>query len=237
MLNQVNHWLEVAGTAVDALLVLRILQLRLHRTYLYITLACVLSVFFDGIMLWFHSDSREFGRIFIYSRFLYIFVYPAAAHDVWEEVKTQVARIRRLATFRLVSSLLLAAVLGLIISGLAGSDEAGGEAVLATFGVILWAASTTASLAFLWSMHRLVRAQKIEAPGNTAVWLLFYQLSLSGEVVACFLLIIDQQFNSVVTTAIDVSLGLYGILITLWCIWKLRALPSDVSSAPENASL
>jgi hypothetical protein len=236
MLNQVNHWLELAGTAVDALLVLRILQLRLHRTYLYITLACVLSIFFDGVMLWFHSDSREFGRIFIYSRFLYVFVYPAASHDVWEELKAQIARIRRLATFRLVSSLVLASVLGLIISGLAANDDTGQDAVIGTFGVILWAASTTASLAFLWSMHRLVRTQKIEMPNNTAVWLLFYQLSLVGEVVYCFLLIIDQQFNPVVTAAIDVSLGLYGILITLWCIWKLRALPSDVSSAPENAS-
>ncbi len=235
MLSQVNHWIEIIGTAIDALLLLRILQLKLHRTYVFITLACVLSLFFDGVMLWFHSDSPEFGRIFIYSRFLYAFVFPAAAYDVWEEAKAHVARIRRLAIFRLVSSLIIAAILGLIITGFASGQDSSDEALYATFGVILWAASTTASLAFLWSMHRLTRAQKIELPSNTAVWLLFYQLTLAGEVVACFLIIINQQFSPFVSTALDVSLGLYEILVTLWCIWKLRALPSGTSPTPVKA--
>jgi hypothetical protein len=68
MVSQLNHWIEIAGSAVDALLLFRVLQLKLYRVYVFITLSCVLAVFFDGLMLWFHSDSREFARILIYSR-------------------------------------------------------------------------------------------------------------------------------------------------------------------------
>ena len=237
MLTQVNHWIEIAAVVVDALLLLRILQLRLYRTYLFITLACVVGLFFDSVGLWLGMESRESVRVFLYSRFLYAFIFPAASYDVWEEIKSQIARIRRLAMFRLLASLTLAAILGLIIAGFAGNEENGGETLMGTFAVILWAAASTASLAFLWSLHRLARAQKITLPNNTAVWLLYYQLSLAGEVVACFLIIIGSQFNSFVTNAFDISLNLYGVFITLWCIWKLRALTSDVPSAPENASL
>ncbi len=237
MLTQVNHWIEAAGVAIDALLLLRILQLRLYRTYLFITLACVVSLFFDSVGLWLGTDSRESVRVFLYSRFLYAFLFPAASYDVWEEVKTQIAQIRRFATFRLVASLTLTAILGLIIAGLAGNEENGSETFVGTFAIILWAAATTASLAFLWSLHRLARAQKIALPNNTAVWLLYYQLSLAGEIIACFLIIIGAQFNGFVTNAFDISLNLYGVFITIWCIWRLRALASDVPSAPENASL
>ncbi len=235
MSSVVNHWMDIGGTVIDGLLLLRILQLKLHRIYFFITLAAFLTLFFDGVMLWLGSTSREFELVFIYSRFLYAFVFPAAAYDVWEEAKSQVASIRKPAAFRLVTSLLVAAVLGLIITGFAANDEPEG-AVLGTFAVILWAASTTASLAFLWSVHRLARAKKIELPSNTAVWLLFYQLSLAGEVVACLLLIVGQEFSAFVGTVLEVSLGLYGIAITLWCIWHLRPLRSDVPSAPEGAA-
>ena len=237
MLNQVNHWLEIGGAAVDALLLLRIFHLKLYRTYLFITMACVLSLLFDGVGLWYGFESRELSRFFIYSRFLYAFVFPAAAYDVWEEIRNQVERIRRLAFFRLVSSLLLAGIFGLIIASFAASDETVDQALLSTFAIIVWAASSTASLAFLWSMQRLVRAQKLELPRNTSVWLLFFQLSLAAEVVACFLIIVGQQFNNIVRNTLDISLDVYGISIALWCMWRLRALPSDIPSAPEKASL
>ncbi len=237
MLTQVNHWIEVAGVVIDAVLLLRILQLRLYRTYLFITLACVVGLFFDSVGLWLGTDSRESVRVFLYSRFLYAFIFPAASYEVWEEVKNQIARIRKFAMFRLVASLALTAILGLIIAGFAGNGENGSETFVGTFAIILWAAASTASLAFLWSLHRLARAQKIALPNNTAVWLLYYQLLLAGEVIACFLIIIGAQFNGFVTNALDISLNLYGVLITIWCIWKLRALASDVPSAPENASL
>jgi hypothetical protein len=51
MLSQLNHWMQYVGVAVDALLLLRILTLKLHRSYVFITLASVLAVFFDAIAL------------------------------------------------------------------------------------------------------------------------------------------------------------------------------------------
>ena len=236
MYRQVQHWMEILGTGADIVLLLRILLLRLHRTYILITLACALTVFFDGVMLWLGVETEEFARVFIYSRFLYAFVFPAATYDVWEEVKALVARVRRMAILRLVSSLVLAAIFGLLIASFSGEQDSGNQAVLNTFAIILWAASSTASLAFLWSMHRVARSQGIALPNNTGVWLLFYELSLAGEVVACFLIIIGPQLKGFAINAIDISLGLFGILIVLWCTWKLQGLRSDVPSAPEQAS-
>ena len=236
MLNQFTHWIEIVGTAVDALLLLRVLLLKLQRTYFFITLACVLTLFFDGASLWLGPQSRESIRVFFYSRFLYAFIFPAAAYDVWEEIRTQVGRIRKLAMIRMVSSLVLASILGLVIAEFAGDDQGGDQTLIATFALILWTASCTASLAFLWSVHRATKSQKIQLAGNTSVWLLFYQLSLAEEVVACFLIIAGQQLNTFVASAVDISLGLYGIFIALWCVWRLRALPSDAPPAPERAS-
>jgi len=236
-MSQFNHWAEIAAVAADALLLLRILQLRLHRVYLFITLACVIGLIFDSAQVWLGSETRESARVFLYSRFLYAFVFPAASYDVWEELKTQLARVRRFAILRLGASLTLAAILGIVISSLASADEANSEAVFDTFAVILWAAASTASLAFLWSMQRAVRAQKIALPRNTAVWLLFYQLQLAGEVLVCFLIIVGQQFSSLVTNTLDLTLNLYAVSITLWCVWRLKGSTSDIPSAPQSASL
>ena len=236
MLSELNHWINITSMGVDVLLLLRILQLKLPRTYLFITLAAVLGVFFDAASLWLGPESRETIRLVFYSRYLYAFVYPAAAFDVWEEMKPQIVRIRRLAAMRLVMSLIFAALFGLIYTLVMGSD-AESLAVINTFAVILWAAASTASFAFLWSLHRAVRSQKMSIPGNTGVWLLYFQLLLAAEACACFLVIVGQQFGPVLNNALDISLNLFSILITLWCVWKLRALASNVSSTPESASL
>ena len=70
MLDQVTHWIEIASAAVDGLLLLRVLQLKLQRIYVFITLACVLSLFFDGVSIWLGTQSREAGMAFLYSRFV-----------------------------------------------------------------------------------------------------------------------------------------------------------------------
>ena len=234
-IDTLKHWIEVAGTVADALLLLRILQLRLQRTYLWITLAAVITLLLDSVALFYGPESREAVRLFVFSRFLYAFLFPAAAYDVWEEVKTQVGRIRRFAAIRLVSSLSLAALLGFIIAAVAGNGESTDDSLVNTFAVILWAAASTASLAFLWSMNRLARAAKVAVQGNTLVWLWFFQLTLAAEVVTCFIIIIGQQFTAFVSTAIDFSLALYSILITLWCVWKLRGQPSDLPTESEKS--
>ena len=236
MLDQVNHWMQLAATAADCLLLLRILTLRLYRTYSFVTLAAVLAVFFDAVLLWLGQESREFTRVFLYSRFLYAFVFPAVAYDVFEEAKGQVAKFRRLGIQRLISSIILAAIFGFIVAGFAGTEqEHQADATLATVALVVWAASSTASVAFLWSMRRVIRIQKIEMPRNTSVLVVFYGLAFSIEVLSCLYAIAGPLLNTAVSGIIELTVNIFGIAITAWCILKLRAMPSDMQSEPQNA--
>lgn len=227
MLDRVTLWVDVAATAADALLLARVLQLRLQRVYLYITLFCALTVFFDAVQLWFGIHSEESQRIFIYSRFLYVLLYPLAAWDVFEEIKPQVQQIRRLALGRLVTGLFFAALFGLLVSLVVSVDE-GQSPVGATVALVLWAGSSVATLGFLWSLHRALRTQQTPMPNNTFVWLAFLQLILLAELVSCFGGMLAQFGGPTVVGVLDVSLLTYGLAITVWCTAKLKRTPSGV---------
>ncbi len=238
MLDQVNHWVDVAATAVDCLLLLRILTLRLFRPYVFVTLFCLLGVLFDSVMLWLGPDSREFTRVFFYSRFLYALVFPAVAYDVFEEAKGQVAKFRRLGVRRLVSTIILAAVFGFLVAGLGGVEQAGGgDATLATVAVVVWAASPTASMAFLWAMRRAIRTQTIEVPRNTSVFMVFFSLAFAMELLSCLFDIAAPLLSAGLSGAIQLAINAFGIAITAWCILKLRAMPSDMEPEPQKAGL
>src|SRR6478752_4573590 len=162
MLEQTTHWLEIAGTALDGLLLLRVLQLRLHRVYAFLTLACGLALFFDGIGLWLGTNSEENVLVFLYSRFLYTFIYPLVAWDVFEQMGDQIGKLRKMAMGRLISGLVLTSILGLLIVGTEDSgDSSTNAAMVGTIAVILWAGASTASLAFLFTVQRILRAQKL----------------------------------------------------------------------------
>lgn len=235
MLSQANHWIDIAAAVIDALLLCRVLFLRLHRVYAFITLACLLDLFFDVVLLWLGTGSPESARVFLYSRFIYAFLFPAIAWDVFEEIKPQISKLRRLAMIRLISGLLLAAIFGLLVSAFADYEASAGASRVGAIAVVLWAASATASLAFLWTLHRGLRAQKIDRPNNTQVWLVFYELSFIGEVLVCFFSITAPLLHPGVVAILEMVFSAYGIAITGWCIVRLKALPSDVSSAPEKA--
>jgi hypothetical protein len=238
MLSQVNHWMEFIGTGIDLLLLLRVLTLKLHRTYLFITLACVLEVFFDAVELWLGAGSQESNRVLLYSRLLYAVVFPAAAWDVFEELKSQLASLRKMAISRTITSLLLVTIFGLLMAGFWETSDGSNEiAFVYILSMVVWSGSATGSLAFLWVMHRGLRAQKLEPPNNTFVWMIFFELSLIGEVLACFYLLMAHGFNPLVAEILLLLLAIYGTLITAWCILKLKALPSDVTSAPVGAGL
>jgi len=238
MLNQANYWIEIAAAVVDALLLLRFLLLKLQKTYFFIFLVCVLTVFFDVITLWLGIQSQEAGRVTFYSRFLYVFLYPAAAWDVFEEIRAQIAKVRRLAIFRLVSSVFMATIFGLLFIAFADTSGDGGrEAVITLLGLVLWAASAVASLAFLLTLHRETRKQKITLPNNTFVWLVFFELLMAVEVLVCVAALALPLLNSRVEDVADICFNTYGILITIWCVWRLRAVVSDLPSASEKASL
>jgi len=234
MLKQLTHWMEFAGTAVDVILLCRVLALRLHRTYLYITLACVLAVFFDGVALWLGTDSPAEVRVFLYSRFLYAILYPLVVWDVFEEVKGQITKLRRLAIARLVSGLFFATVFSIILFAFIDKSDSNSEpAVWSTVAVVLWAGSSAASLAFLWTLHRGMRAQNLPRPHNTSVWLVFFELSLAAEVLSCFLSLLPQ-FNGA-NDVLNLLFVVYGIVITTWCLIRLRTIPASEEPASENA--
>lgn len=238
MLSGASHWIEIAGTAADALLLCRVLLLKLQRVYLFITLACLLEVFFDCIALWLGTDSNESLRVFIYSRFLYAFLFPLVGWDVFEEMKSQISKLRRIAAGKLMSGLFFATVFGFLLSMFAAPAQNNGEpSLVATLGLVLWAGSSTASLAFLWTLRRAIRAQNLERPNNTFVWLVFWQLFLLAQVLYCFCSLVVPFFKNSAAEILDIVFNTYGIAIVGWCILKLRALPSDVPSAPASASL
>jgi hypothetical protein len=237
MLNEVNHWIAIIGTAADALLLCRVLLLKLQRVYLFITLACVLALFFDGVDLWLENDQDGNLRVFLYSRFLFAFLFPLVVWDVFEEMKSQISNIRRIAGRKLVSGIFFATVFGVVLTVFVQAADTSGQPIAPTLGLVLWTGSSTASLAFLWTLRRAIGVQNIGVPSNTAVWLVFWQLFLLAQVLTCFYFLIGQYLGHGTEYVLNIAFNTYGIVITAWCILRLRALPSDVPSAPANASL
>jgi len=236
ILSQVSHWFDFAATAIDVLLLLRVLTLKLHKTYFFIALACLLTVFFDGVALWLGPSSEANIRVFLYSRFLYAFIFPVAAWDVFEEFTPALAKLRRLAIARTITSLVLIALFGLALAAfIASGSEPDESAFLQTLAIFLWTGSAAASLSFLWVMHKEIRAKKLSPPHNTFVWLLFYELMLLGEIANCFLVQVSQVFSQTTREILMLVLMSYGMGVTLWCIIKLRALPTESSSEPAKA--
>lgn len=229
MLDRIVLWVDIAGTAADALLLARVLQLRLQRVYLFITLACIVGLFFDLAQLWWGLNSDESQRMSLYSHFLYAFLYPLVAWDVFEEMKEQISKMRRIAIGRLISSLFFAAFFGFIVSLFVSGDQ-GQSVVSTTLAVVLWAGSSAATLTFLWNLRRTLKTQQLARPNNTFVWMTFYQLVLLADLVACFCTVLEALFNTTAQGILNICLLLYGLLITLWCVVRLKRIPSDVST-------
>ncbi|HEX4748992.1 MAG TPA: hypothetical protein VH302_05570 [Bryobacteraceae bacterium] len=229
MIDRIDLWVFIAGTAADALLLARVLQLRLPRTYLYITLACIIGLFFDAVQLWFGIRSEETQRIFLYSRFLYAFLYPLAAWDVIEEMKGPVLQLRRVLAGRLVTGLLLTAAFGFILSLFLTSDN--DQPFMSTaLALVLWAGASSSTLGFLWSMQRGVKAQQLVRPHNTFVWMTFYQLILLGEVVSCLGGALATLANATVETLVEIVINLFVLGVTIWCIASLKRVSTDVQT-------
>lgn len=237
MLQQTTHWLEIACTALDGLLLLRVLQLRLQKIYGFVTLACGLALFYDVIGLWLGTSSEENMRVFLYSRFLYIVVYPLVAWNVFDQIADQIGKLRKIAMGRLISGLVLTSVLGLlIVASEDASDSSSNATVIGTVAVILWAGASTTSLAFLFTVQRILRTQKLELPNNTFVWMRYFELSFLAEVINCFSsLVLSFVKNTAAVDVINVVFICYEIAITAWCLARLRMIQSDVPSAPQQA--
>src|SRR5207302_10754347 len=118
---------------------------------------------------------------------------------------------------RLLSGLVLTSILGLLIAS-AGDDSPGNGAVVGTVAIILWAGASTASLAFLFTLQRILKVQRLELPNNTFVWMRYFELSFLAEVISCFSsLVFSFVKNTEAVGAVNIVFMCYEIAITVWC--------------------
>jgi tellurite resistance protein TehA-like permease len=103
-------------------------------------------------------------------------------------------------------------------------------------GVFLWAGSCSASLVFVWSLYRAIRAQKVELPNNTSVWLIFFMLTLVLAILECGVILFGFKLNSVQQDVVMLVFLCFGLALTVWCIIRLKAVPSHGTAAPEKVS-
>ena len=242
MSSQINLWLERVTMAADLLLLVRILSLRLHRTYLFITLAAVLSLFYDGVGLMLGLESEKYFRVVILSKFLYAIVFPLAIWDVFEEAKPLVEKTRQTAMMRTIGSLIFITLWGLLIAAFTSGEDGDQIGYLIRLGVIVWTGSVAAALAFLWVMRKSGKAQAWDLPRNTRVWFRYFQLSLIIEALYCVLLLVAPTLKSSGVSIADgvlewgdILLELFDVALIGWCIWQLRAVPSDAPGEPVKA--
>jgi hypothetical protein len=235
MLDEVLHWLNVVITVTDVLLLLRVLMLRLHRVYMFVTLYCALTVVLDAGQWITGTHGLASDRLLVYSRFVVALVFPLAAWDVFEEVQEQTAKFRRLHALRLISGLIITAVFGLIFSAIAASDEDTGPISQTLVGVALlfWAATASASALFVWNMRRTMQKLQIALPPNTQVLAIFFLIILLCELAEC-LLLVAGPWLAPFAPALEISFGVINLGLVLWCTLRLRRISSG-EPAPQNA--
>src|ERR1700761_3156807 len=238
MLKHVIEWLQMVVTVVEGLLLLRVLSLKLHRVYAFITLYCVLNLFFDAASWYLGWETPETGHIFIYSLFFFAPLYPLASWDVFEESKTMLAKLRRLQMIRLVSGLFLTCLWALL-RGLTiePTDTSGNPIMAASIGIFLLTGSASACAAFLWFMYRFIRTNKLGIAHNTVIWMLFFILALTLQIADCLAEFIRSLIPPLASDLASLVLLSLDSVLFAWCILRLKAVPSDVPSAPEKASL
>jgi hypothetical protein len=238
MLKHAIEWLQMSVTVVEGLLLLRVLSLKLHRVYAFITLYCTLNLLFDAVSWYLGWESSETGRVFIYSLFFFAALYPFAAWDVFEESKTLIAKLRRLQMIRLVSGLLITCLCALLVGLTVEPSDANGNSIMLAFmGVFLLTGSASACAAFLWFMYRFIRANKITIAHNTVIWVVFFTIALTLEIIDCLTELIRSLIPPTASDIAGLVLLSLDLLLMAWCILRLKAIPSDVPSAPENASV
>ena len=237
MLDQGIQWLQMAGTVAECVLLLRIITLKLHRVYTFVTLYWAVNVLFDGAAWTSGWTSRATERIWEYSLFVLAFLFPLVCWEVFEELKGQIARIRRIHASRLISGLFMTALLGVIWSVNFQDDAASGTpGAMFSIGLFVCLGSACASLLFIWNVYRSARKQGIAFPKNTFVWAVFFMLTLGRSILESAAIIATPTMSKIVSDVVQTAFLLFDVSLAVWCIFKLRALPSDVASHPEKAS-
>jgi hypothetical protein len=235
MFDQVVQWMEMAGTVAEGLLVLRIVGLKLYRIYTFVTLFCVLNLFFDAVSWWAGWKSQETERLVTWSLFLFAALAPFAVWEVFEEVKAQAFKLMRLQAIRLVSGLLMTAICGFVLAAFFDMKDAQGNSLLTdALSVMFWTGSAAACLTFLWLTYGMIRAQKIEPPHNTFVWRTFLLLYLALSILESIFLFMRALIGATASNVVEIAMLAFDLALTCWCILRLKAVPSHVPSAPER---
>jgi hypothetical protein len=238
MLDQIVLWMQIFETFLEFLLLGRMLLLKLHRVYLYLTLYAVVTVVLDTSSLLVGIESDAGIRIFLYSRFLFTLLYPLAAWDVFEEAKSQLAKIRRLHLPRMVTGIFITLVLGFAASlGIDDQNYKGTSSVMDFVGLFLWLGAASTSLLFTWNVFRAARHAEVPFPKNTRVWALFFLITFARAVIDCAFDVADGLVPHTAFQIIAVVLTSFDLCLVAWCTVKLRPLPEESTPAPEKASL
>ena len=228
MLDQVARWTEIAGTVADVLLLLRIVTLRLYRTYQFVTLYCVVVVGLDAAGWMLGLASKESERVFVYSRFLMIVIFPLAAWDCFEVLPESLRVFRRPQLIRLIAGMLLTTMLAMLVG--ATADSGNPYDVTVEVAIIVWLSAAAASLGFIWIMRRLARVQKLALTANTETLSLFFLLALVLEVLAAASVVMPMRSAA---PTIEIGLSLAGAAVSAWCILRLR--PESQLTEPSEA--
>jgi hypothetical protein len=229
MMNESMHWMLLSGSVLDTVLLLRVLGLRLQRIYAFITLDCVLSVLLDWVSAYLGWDSPESMRLFTLTRFLYSLLTPLIAWDVFEEVKVEAAKIRRMEAMRMALSLIVIAGFSLILLApviLGDSSDATAEWPTA-LGLYLWAGTCLTSTIFIWRTRRAVRKQETALPRNTTVWSLYYMLTMASSVVDVGIAFSGWKLNQ---DLVNMVLTAWLMGCTVFCLVRLRGAPVEMAS-------
>jgi len=218
MLDQLVRWTEIAGTVIDVALLARILSLRLHRTFQFVTLYCTVVVLLDAVGWLLGIGSDDTQRVFVYSRFLMIVIFPLAAWDAFEGVPAPLQVFRRPQLVRLITGMVLTTVVALLVGGTMGENATSYDVTIQV-AIIVWLSSSASSLGFVWIMRRLARAQKVALSGNIETFSTYFLLVFTLEVLAAISVVIPMKGAA---QLIEIALTLAGAAISAWCIARLR---------------
>ncbi len=226
----------MAGTVLEGFLLGRILTLKLQRVYLWVTLYWVVNLLVD-VSAWIVGwESTQALRIFFFTRFAFAVLYPLAAWDVFEEINKQIAKLRKVHSLRLLSSLLTTAIFGFVASMLIDDQDSPGiPRPVAFMGAFLWLGSASACLLFTWNVRRAVRKENLPVPHNTAVWAIFFLFTFARAILDCGMLFVQPLLPAAAFDVTEVVFSCFDLCLTVWCLLKLRSLSPDASIS-ENAT-
>lgn len=227
---------------LDLALMLRIVALKLHRTYIFIALFALLNLFYDGIGLVLNTQSEDFSRVVFLSRFVFAVVYPLVLWDLFEEASPAIDKLRKFAVSRMINSMIFICLWGLLIAAFTSNDGDRMSYVM-QLSVIVWTGSVAAALAFLWVMRKGVRLNSLPLPHNTTIWSRYFTVVLIIEACSCVLLLVlsslsgeQNKLSEPIAQISDSVFGICEIALTVWCVMKLRPANSDETNVPAKVS-